>query len=136
MEGLGLIVNLLLLRGQPRGKRLYFPPGEYIIGRGPECYVRPNSELVSRQHCLVRVGDHAASIADLGSRNGTLLNGTILAAETRLKHGDEVQVGPLVFRVIFDESIRLNQPREIPPAAPPADPPQKTMALAERPGPG
>jgi pSer/pThr/pTyr-binding forkhead associated (FHA) protein len=126
-----LIVSLLLLRGQPRGKRLYFPPGEYIIGRGPECYVRPNSELVSRQHCLIRVGEHFASIADLGSRNGTLLNGVLVAAETWLKHGDELQIGPLVFQILFDESKRVVPPREIPPAAPAADPPQETVSLEE-----
>ena len=124
-------VSMLLLRGQPRGKRLYFPPGEYIIGRGPECYVRPNSDLVSRQHCLIRVADHQASIADLGSRNGTLLNGANLAAETRLKHGDEVQVGPLAFRVLFDDSRRQGLPREVPPAAPPVESPKKTVPLAE-----
>jgi pSer/pThr/pTyr-binding forkhead associated (FHA) protein len=101
-----LNVSLQLLRGQPRGKCLFFPLGEHIIGRGPECYVRPNSDLVSRQHCLVRVADHQASIADLGSRHGTLLNGANLDFETRLEHGDEVRVGPLVFRVLMDEIAR------------------------------
>jgi pSer/pThr/pTyr-binding forkhead associated (FHA) protein len=94
--------------------------------------VRPNSELVSRQHCLVRVSEHSASLADLGSRNGTLLNGAFLTAECRLKHGDEVQVGPMVFQVVLDESLRLARPHEFPPAGTPLESP--TAALADRPG--
>ena len=47
-------VQLLVIQGRPRGKSLHFPPGEFLLGRGPECHIRPNSDLVSRQHCLLR----------------------------------------------------------------------------------
>jgi pSer/pThr/pTyr-binding forkhead associated (FHA) protein len=131
-----LIVHMILMKGQPRGKRFFFPPGEHIIGRGSECFVRPNSELISRQHCLVRVAVNQATIADLGSRNGTLLNGSFLAAETLLKDGDEVQLGPLVFRIIFDESKRLFLPREVPPAALTVDDEKRTVEVAKTADPG
>src|SRR5438445_3372806 len=94
-----MTVKLLVVQGRPYGKSLLFPNGEYYFGRGPECHVRPESEWVSRQHCLLRVTGDAAFLRDLGSRNGTLVNGTLLERERRLFHGDQVQIGPLVFEV-------------------------------------
>jgi pSer/pThr/pTyr-binding forkhead associated (FHA) protein len=97
-------VKLLIVQGRPQGKSMLFPRGEYVFGRGEECHVRPNSDWVSRQHCLLRVTAEAAFLRDLGSRNGTLVNGARLVGEGRLKHGDQLQVGPLVFEVHFEES--------------------------------
>ena len=59
---------------------------------------------MSRQHCLLRVVGDTAFLRDLGSRNGTLVNGILLAAEQQLSHGDRVQFGPLVFEVQVDDS--------------------------------
>jgi pSer/pThr/pTyr-binding forkhead associated (FHA) protein len=101
----GSKVKLLIVQGRPTGKALSFPPGDYFIGRGPECHVRPNSEWVSRQHCRLRVTDENALLRDLGSRNGTLLNGVLLEHEECLHPGDQVQIGPLVFEVQIEESV-------------------------------
>jgi len=95
--------RLLVVQGRPQGKSLLFPPGEYVFGRGPECAIRPNSEWVSRQHCLLRVTEEGLSIRDIGSRNGTLVNGMRITAETALKHGDTLSVGPLMFEVRLEE---------------------------------
>jgi pSer/pThr/pTyr-binding forkhead associated (FHA) protein len=94
-----MTVKLLVVQGRPYGKSLLFPSGEYYFGRGPECHVRPESEWVSRQHCLLRVTADAVFVRDLGSRNGTLVNGTLVETERQLHHGDQVQIGPLVFEV-------------------------------------
>jgi pSer/pThr/pTyr-binding forkhead associated (FHA) protein len=91
--------KLLVVRGQPQGKQLLFPCGEYVIGRGDECHIRPNSSWVSRQHCLLRVADDGVVLKDLGSTNGTLVNGTRVVGERELNDGDNVQIGPLVFRL-------------------------------------
>jgi pSer/pThr/pTyr-binding forkhead associated (FHA) protein len=98
-------VKLLIVQGRPEGKCLCFPGGEYVFGRGAECHVRPNSDWVSRQHCLLRVTSDGAYLRDLGSRNGTLVNGVGLSEEHRLRHGDEIQVGPLAFEVVLDEVV-------------------------------
>ena len=97
-------LRLRIVQGRPHGQQLCFPQGEYLFGRGAECQVRPNSEWVSRQHCLLRVTADAAWIRDLGSRNGTLLNGVRLMTEHTLHSGDRVEVGPLVFEVQFEPS--------------------------------
>jgi predicted component of type VI protein secretion system len=95
-------IRLLVVQGKPAGKSLLFGPGDYFLGRGQECHVRFNSDWVSRQHCLLRVVADQASVRDLGSRNGTLVNGQLVGQERFLLQGDQVQVGPVVFEVHLD----------------------------------
>jgi pSer/pThr/pTyr-binding forkhead associated (FHA) protein len=92
-------VELLVVQGRPRGKALHFPPGEFLFGSGPECAVRPNSAWVSRQHCLLRVTPEAATVCDLGSSTGTLVNGRRVVGERPLAVGDRLQVGPVVLEM-------------------------------------
>jgi pSer/pThr/pTyr-binding forkhead associated (FHA) protein len=100
-----MTIKLRIVQGRPAGKSMLFPRGEYVFGRGTECHIRPNSDWVSRQHCLLRITAEGAFLRDLGSRNGTLINGTRLVDECQLEHGDQVQVGPLVFEVVLEESV-------------------------------
>lgn len=102
-------LKMLVVQGRPVGKALQFPVGEYYFGRGKECHVRPNSEWVSRQHCLLRVTSSGAFLRDLGSRNGTLVNGVLLNEELPLRHGDQVQVGQLVFEIQLDSESRTHK---------------------------
>src|SRR5262245_39646705 len=95
-------LKLLVVQGKPPGKTLVFGPGEYYLGRGPECNIRFTSEWISRQHCLLRVGATDVVLRDLGSRNGTLVNGQLVNGERQLAHGEQIQVGPVVFEVHFD----------------------------------
>jgi pSer/pThr/pTyr-binding forkhead associated (FHA) protein len=97
-------VKLLVVHGRPEGKSFLFPPGEFLFGRGSECHIQPNSDWVSRQHCLLRVELEAVSVRDLGSRNGTLVNGQRVVGERPLNHGDQLQVGPLVFEIRLDDA--------------------------------
>jgi pSer/pThr/pTyr-binding forkhead associated (FHA) protein len=92
-------VQMLVVRGRPRGKSLRFPQGEFLFGRGPECHVRPDSPTISRQHCLLRVAFDGVHLRDLGSTNGTLVNGTRVTQEQPLKDGDLLQLGPVVLQL-------------------------------------
>jgi pSer/pThr/pTyr-binding forkhead associated (FHA) protein len=95
-------LRMMVVKGKPRGHCLSFPAGEYMFGRGPECDVRPNSDLVSRQHCLLHITDDSVTIRDLGSMNGTLVNDLLVTGARPLAHGDRVQIGPLVLEVLLD----------------------------------
>jgi pSer/pThr/pTyr-binding forkhead associated (FHA) protein len=99
--------KLIVLRGHPRGKALPLPHGEFVIGRGSECYLRPNSYFVSRQHCLLRVSDRGVLIRDLGSTNGTLINGARVVGERALRHHDLIQIGPLVFALHVEDKVPI-----------------------------
>jgi pSer/pThr/pTyr-binding forkhead associated (FHA) protein len=92
-------VQLVVIRGKPAGKTVEFSHGEYYFGRGKECHIRSNNEWIGRQHCLLRITPTGAYLRDLGSCNGTLVNGTLLSEELALQSGDHVQLGPLVFEV-------------------------------------
>ncbi len=92
-------VQLVVVKGNPRGRTLTFAPGRFLFGRGAECHVRPDSDWVSRQHCLLTVTVDSIHLKDLGSTNGTLVNGHRLMGELPLAHGDTIQLGPLVLQV-------------------------------------
>ena len=76
---------------------------ETLIGRGPECKLRISSGQVSRRHCLIKVAGTSVSVRDLGSANGTRLNGQTISTETDvlIVPGSTLVVGPLKFVVQF-----------------------------------
>jgi DNA-binding winged helix-turn-helix (wHTH) protein len=71
--------------------------GENVIGRTDECVIRIDSRLVSRRHARILVTGDAASIEDLGSKNGTFVAKRMIHEPTLLADGDEVRVGSEVF---------------------------------------
>lgn len=91
---------LRVVQGRPLGHLLRFGPGEVLIGRGPECHVRPESTVVSRQHCLLRIGTGGILLHNLGSTNGTLVNGKRVVEDRCLQLGDNLQLGPVVLEVV------------------------------------
>jgi pSer/pThr/pTyr-binding forkhead associated (FHA) protein len=74
---------------------------EITVGRGGGCgIVLPDDHFVSTVHArLFRRGDDVY-VEDLGSRNGTVVNGEPVAAPTRLRRGDRVQFGETVGEVV------------------------------------
>lgn len=77
--------------------------GENLIGRTPDCAVRIDSPQVSRHHARIRVHEGRATVEDLGSKNGTFVDGTRLDGPRRLADGENVCVGPalLIFREAY-----------------------------------
>jgi len=67
--------------------------GPMLIGRGDHCDLVLQSSMVSWDHAEVRRTGDAIVVADLGSRNGTWLNGRRLDRAVRLRHGDVVTIG-------------------------------------------
>jgi pSer/pThr/pTyr-binding forkhead associated (FHA) protein len=100
-------VQLVVVRGKPEGKVIPLVGPCFKIGRGETCHLRPNSEQVSREHAEFAIIGEAINVRDLGSRNGTLVNGKALTTEPcQLKDRDLVQVGPLTFAVsILDATV-------------------------------
>lgn len=74
-------------------------PGSYVLGRsdGNDIVMKKND--ISRQHARIEVAASGVTVTDLGSANGTKLNGQRLAAPATLAEGDEVQFGDRRFRV-------------------------------------
>ena len=71
---------------------------EVVIGRLPECDLQLDSNMVSRRHArlLLRAGEYF--IEDMGSGNGTFVNGKRIENQVALKHGDRLKLGPVLLR--------------------------------------
>ncbi|MFE6281093.1 protein kinase [Streptomyces sp. NPDC057877] len=78
-------------------------PATVRLGRGRECRIRVPAERrkVSRRHCEIEVRPPHAYVRDLGSHNGTRLNGERLGGERRLTDGDELRLGGVTVRVVL-----------------------------------
>jgi DNA-binding winged helix-turn-helix (wHTH) protein len=75
--------------------------GENVLGRDPASVVWIDSPRASRRHALIRVSGEEAVVEDLGSKNGTLVNGTRVQSPTRLRDGDRLEVGvAMTFRTL------------------------------------
>jgi DNA-binding winged helix-turn-helix (wHTH) protein len=79
-----------------RERELVF--GDNLIGRGHGCRVFVPSSTVSRQHACITVGPDGPEIRDLGSRNGTFLNGRRLREARPLPDGGRIRVGRVHLR--------------------------------------
>ena len=88
------------------GKRLPLQPGDNILGRD-EADIQIDSPTVSRRHARIRISGTEAVVEDLGSKNGTFVNGEEVSTVVRLKDGDEVQVGSVVSR------FRMTSPKGV-----------------------
>jgi hypothetical protein len=72
---------------------LELPPGDFIIGRSPECQLTLDDPLVSRRHAVLHVVDGDVTVEDIGSRNGLLVNGARPRGPTALHPGDRIVIG-------------------------------------------
>ena len=98
-----------------------------LIGRHPECDVRFDLPTVSRRHCCLALAYDRVTIRDLGSRHGVRINGE-LRDESRLQTGDEIAIGPLLFRF---EDEPPPPPRAKTAPAPAAATPQRPPSLSD-----
>jgi len=69
-----------------------------LVGRLSECDVAIDLPAISRRHCCLAIAYDRLLIRDLGSRHGVRVNG-VPVDEAILKPGDEVAIGPLIYRL-------------------------------------
>lgn len=96
-----LLAELKILGGKHRNKAVLISSKKFIIGREQDCHLRPSSDAISRHHCVFSVDDFAVRLRDLGSTNGTRVNGETLRGEVILKSGDVIGVGTMEFELII-----------------------------------
>ncbi len=103
-----------------------------LIGRHPECDVRLDVSTISRRHCCVALAYDRVMIRDLGSRNGLRVNG-LLVDEAQLRPGDEVAIGPLLFRLDVMAAAMTPPTPPSPPTPRPPEPAAGPSGLSELP---
>jgi len=100
-------VNLVLLKKDGSQKPFTLPSSVTVIGRRSNCDLHIPITSVSRRHCQLNQDQGVMKIRDLGSRNGTYVNGKRVE-EMVIKAGDQMKVGPLTFVFQID-----GQPKDI-----------------------
>jgi two-component system, cell cycle response regulator len=87
---------LTVLSGTAAGQMFRIPEGHWcVIGRAQGSQLRIEEEGVSRNHARIRRDGPIVQVEDLGSRNGTYLNGERISTVKRLDEGDKIQIGPI-----------------------------------------
>ena len=92
----GAVAPFVLVRA---GQHFPLPVGRHVLGRGRDVAVQVLTALASRNHAQITVTSESVTIEDLGSRNGTMVNGARITGEVQLHAGDRVTVGGETFIV-------------------------------------
>lgn len=92
------------------GSRIPLKQGETIVGRSPHCTVVIANRRISRQHCSLTLEHDRLHVSDLGSSNGTWVNGAPVTEATPLNPGDLLELGEERLEVLEMEPRR---PREV-----------------------
>jgi pSer/pThr/pTyr-binding forkhead associated (FHA) protein len=104
-------VSLMVLStGAAEGKALPINTGQFIIGRDPQCNLRPASAMISKRHCAVLVKGGQVFVRDFDSTNGTFVNEQPIKGEVILKDGDVLKVGPLSFKAVIEGAPAPTKP--------------------------
>jgi len=90
---------LQIVRGRSETNTLKLMDGVNSIGRHDDCLIRIRSAQVSRRHCELYEDKGALMVKDLGSSNGTYVNGKRVLGQQPLKPGDVISIGGVTFRV-------------------------------------
>lgn len=115
------VAMLILQRAEGGGRRWPLHLEEMRIGRDPGCEIHLPERVVSREHACIKRQDDGYYVHDLGSKNGTFVNGQPVSEGWRLQDGDEVQIA-LRFRLAFvDAGATAPLTMETPALAPAGD---------------
>jgi pSer/pThr/pTyr-binding forkhead associated (FHA) protein len=106
---------VVVAAGKASGKSIPITLSQFVIGRAPECQLRPASAVISKRHCAVLVRGGKAYLRDFDSTNGTLVNDQQVKGEIELHNDDVLKVGPLEFKVKIEAAVPVERPTPVPP---------------------
>ena len=91
--------SLVFLAGPIAGRHYKLEDGEYVIGRRSDCQIFVPDMRVSRQHARLYKEGEGWALEDLGSNNGTFINGVKVQGSTTLRNDDEILIANNRIRV-------------------------------------
>jgi transcriptional regulator with GAF, ATPase, and Fis domain len=110
---------LEITRGPGRGRMASLPEGGGVIGRGESCTLRIDDAHASRAHAeIIHRGPGTYLLNDLGSANGTRLNGRRIGGPTGLAEGDDIEIGETVIRFRLRPTVSGGAEEVVPAEAP------------------
>ena len=127
---------VVLAAGKQEGKVIEIKVPNFVIGRDPQCQLRPASPMISKRHCALIQKDGKVYLKDFGSTNGSFVNDKQVTNAVEVKNGDKLKIGPLFFEARIEAGASVQQPTPAPvdPARSGATkPPAKAAAKANAP---
>jgi predicted component of type VI protein secretion system len=97
------------------GKPIPITLSQFVIGRDPQCNLRPASPVISKRHCALLVRGEQVFVRDFDSTNGTFINDQQIKGEAELHDSDRLKVGPIAFTVKIEATPPVNKPTPPPP---------------------
>lgn len=96
-EGFG--AELVLLTGSDESRRVRIRHQGHVVGRSPDADIHIDDPYASEFHARVGIQDDRVVVHDLGSTNGTYVNGRRVTSPTSASRGDTVQIGKTILEV-------------------------------------
>jgi pSer/pThr/pTyr-binding forkhead associated (FHA) protein len=110
-------VSLVVVNtGKASGQTIPIRVAQFVIGRDPQCNLRPSSAMISKRHCALIIKEGEVRLHDFDSTNGTFLNDERVQGDVAVKNDDVLKVGPLTFRVVVEMPVAPSKPTPPPPA--------------------
>ncbi len=99
-----------ILTGPQSGKTFVLKPGANLIGRGPECDIKLQSQGISKRHAEIYAFEDKVVLSDKNSSNGTFANGVKVKSH-QVQKGDKLAVHDIVFAIVSSKisAYELNQ---------------------------
>lgn len=116
--------------GYPFFAKFVLSTGRWIVGRDADCDLILEDLSVSRKHAEILVAGGRVQVKDLGSRNGTFVEGDRVA-EARLSMGQIVQFGELAFRLRECDKLEPTRPAQAQPASAIESPPERQLTTIQ-----
>jgi two-component system cell cycle response regulator len=105
--------QLIVLAGGNVGE-MHELKGTQIIGRGREADLRMQGDGISRKHARLRMAAESVVLEDLGSTNGSFVNGERIANPTALADGDKIQIGTAtILKFTYHDEIEEDFQRQM-----------------------
>lgn len=98
--------KLVAVAGKIRGQEFILNSGENTLGRDDSCDHTITIDGVSKKHMSISVTDDVAYLKDLGSSNGTFVNGKIVKRAT-IKNGDKIALPDVIFQVVYVKEKKI-----------------------------
>ena len=104
--------HLIVLYPQHLFKQIPLEKGTVVLGRGQDADIRLDDELVSRRHCALTFDGVDVTVKDLGSTNGTFVDGSPVS-DSKLEDHNRLQIGKMVLKIDFKDASEEAFDREL-----------------------
>src|SRR5262245_19029810 len=95
-------VKLVVASGVHEGREIPMAGPQFLIGRDPQCQLRPSSPAISKRHCAIITRGGKVFVRDFGSTNGTFIDGNSIQGQIDINDQARLKAGPLDFKIVIE----------------------------------